>query len=73
MKIKISVCLSIFLFLFSTAFILEQKVHREFYVHKIESNVDSMKVVPINVQMIDVQQKLYEPFKSREYVRIVES
>ena len=73
MKIKISVCFSIFLLLFSIAFILQQKVHREFYVHKIESNNDSMKVIPINVQVTDVQQKLYEPFKSREYVRIVES
>ncbi|MBZ5752318.1 hypothetical protein M3184_06075 [Metabacillus litoralis] len=73
MKMKISVCLSIFLLLFSTAFLLQQKSHREFYVHKIESNIDNMKVIPINVQATDVQKKVYEPFKSREYVRIVDS
>ena len=72
MKVKTFVCLSIFLLLFSAAFLLEQKNDREFYVHQIESNTDYMKVIPINVQVTDVQKKLYEPFKSREYVRVVE-
>lgn len=73
MKMKISVCLSIFFLLFSLTWILQQKSDREFYVHKIESNIDSLKVVPLNVKISNVQQNFYEPFKSREYVRIVEN
>lgn len=67
---------SMFINIFSFIFInldTTTKSDREFYVHKIESNIDSLKVVPLNVKISNVQQNFYEPFKSREYVRIVEN
>lgn len=79
MKIKIAVCLALFLFLFSGAWVLQQKNQREFFYDKTEYQIHNMNVEPLNTTQLDsqlkmqganVQKKLYLPFKSREYVRI---
>ncbi len=73
MNMKILVSISIFILLFSAAWLLQQKNHEEFYVHKIELKTDPIMVAPLNVQASHVQEKRNTPFKPREYVRIIAS
>jgi hypothetical protein len=85
MKIKILVSLSIFSLLFSSAWLLQAQLqkHREFNVNKMESQINNLNVVPmnnvntpintnLNTEISNVQWKLFEPFKPREYVRIID-
>ncbi|KAA9023984.1 hypothetical protein [Niallia endozanthoxylica] len=85
MKIKIAVCLSIFFLLFSSAWLLQKQEpnHQETTLNEMESDINNLNAVPINVEysqlntnvntgMSNVQWKLSEPFKPREYVRIIE-
>lgn len=86
MKIKIVVSLSIFSLLFSSAWLLQVQLqsHREFNVNIMESQINNLNVVPmnnentpmntnLNTEISNVQWKLLEPFKPREYVRIIDS
>lgn len=85
LKIKIVVSFSIFLLLLSAAWFLQpqQQNHREFNVHKMESHINNLNVAPMNNEITtlntnlntgksNVQWNLFEPFKPREYVRIIE-
>ena len=85
LKIKIAVSFSIFLILLSAAWFLQQKYenHREFTVNQMESHINNLNVVPmnneitplntnVNTEESTIQWKLFEPFKPREYVRIIE-
>ncbi|NWQ42057.1 hypothetical protein MLOOGBEN_15270 [Bacillus sp. EB106-08-02-XG196] len=86
MKIKIGVCLSIFSLLFSSAWLLQAQLqnHREVNVNNMELQINNLNVVPmnnentpmntnLNTEISNVQWKLFEPFKPREYVRIIGS
>lgn len=85
MKIKIVSSLSIFIFLFSSAWLLEQhQNHLESKNHKLESNVNDLNTVPINYdnsqlntnlynEISNVHWELHKSFKPREYVRILKS
>jgi hypothetical protein len=85
LKIKIVVSLSIFLILLSAAFShQQQQYHQEYNVNQIDSDINNQHVVPIdyeftplhtniNTKESNQQWKLFEPFKPREYVRIIES
>jgi hypothetical protein len=86
MKIKIVVSLSIFSLLFSSAWLLQAQLqnHRKSDVNNMESHINNMNVVPMNnentpmntnfnTEISNVQWKLFEPFKPREYVRIIDS
>lgn len=81
MKIKILVCLSIFLLLFSTAWLLQEKNGREFNDNQTEFQTNNLEGVQLNTQnslynnqlntqVINTKSKLYKSFKPREYVRI---
>jgi hypothetical protein len=85
MKIKIVVSLSIFSLLFASAWLLQVQLqnHRKSDVTNMESH-NNMNVVPMNneytpmntnfnSELSNVQRKLFEPFKPREYVRIIDS
>jgi methyltransferase-like protein len=86
MKIKIVVSLSIFSLLFSAALLLHLQLqnNREINVNNMESHINNLNAVPINnentqlntisnSEISNVQWKLFEPFKPREYVRIIGS
>jgi hypothetical protein len=81
LKIKILVSLSIFLLLLSAAWFLQQQNHREFKVARTQSQINNLNVVPINNMNTNVKTEpspiqwklLFEPFKPREYVRIIHS
>lgn len=85
LKIKIGVSFSIFLLLLSAAWSLQQQEnHREFTMNKIDSPIKNQNAVPmnnevtplntnVNTEISDVQWNLFEPFKPREYVRIIHS
>jgi hypothetical protein len=86
MKIKIVVSLSIFSLLFASAWLLQAQLqtHREFNVNNMEPQINNLNVVPMNNEntplntnlnngMSNVQWKIFEPFKPREYVRIIDS
>lgn len=85
MKIKIVVSLSIFLILLSATFFYQQQQnHQEYNVNKMDSHLKNQHVVPMNNEITPLhtnvnskesnqQWKLFEPFKPREYVRIIES
>jgi hypothetical protein len=86
MKIKIVVSLSIFSLLFSAAFLLHFQLqnYREIKVNNMESHINNLNAVPINNEntqlntnvnsgISNVHWKLFEPFKPREYVRIIDS
>lgn len=85
LKIKIAVSSSIFLLLLTAAWYLQQQQdnHQEFTVNQMESQVNNLIVVPMNNEITPLnttlnteessfQWKLFEPFKPREYVRIIE-
>jgi hypothetical protein len=86
MKIKIVVSLSIFSLLFASAWLLQLQLqnHWKSDVNKMESHINNMNVVPmnndntpmntnLNTEISNVEWKLFEPFKPREYVRIINS
>jgi hypothetical protein len=85
LKIKIVVSLSIFLILLSAAFShQQQQYHQEYNVNQMDSDIKNQHVVPmnneintlrtnVNTKESNQQWKLFEPFKPREYVRIIES
>ncbi|MEH7113686.1 hypothetical protein V7124_15035 [Neobacillus niacini] len=86
MKIKIAVNFTIFIILLSAAWYLQkqQENDRKFTVNQMESRIINLNVVPMNNEISPlntnlnmeepiVQLKLFEPFKPREYVRIIES
>jgi hypothetical protein len=86
MKIKIVVSLSIFSLLFASAWLLQLQLqnHWKSDVNNMESHINNMNVVPmnndntpmntnLNTEISNVQWKLFEPFKPREYVRIIGS
>ncbi|PAE39786.1 hypothetical protein [Bacillus sp. 7884-1] len=86
MKIKMVVSLSIFSLLFVSAWFLQLQLqnHRKSDVINMESHINNLNVVPmnnentpmnanLNTEMSNVQWNLFEPFKPREYVRIINS
>jgi hypothetical protein len=79
MKIKIVVSLSIFSLLFVSAWLLQLQLqnHRKSDVTNMESHINNLNVVPmntnLNTEMSIVQWNLFESFKPREYVRIIDS
>jgi len=85
MKTKIAVCLSIFFLLFSSAWLLQKQQlnNQEVTTYEVESDPNRLNAIPINYDqpplntnvdtgITNVQWKSYEPFKPREYVRIIE-
>lgn len=86
MKMKIVVSLSIFSLLFASAWLLQLQLqnHQKSDVSNMESQINNMNIVPmksentpmntnLNTEVSNVQWKLFEPFKPREYVRIIDS
>jgi hypothetical protein len=86
MKIKMVVSLSIFSLLFVSAWLLQLQLqnHWKSDVNNMESHINNMNVVPmnndntpmntnLNTEISNVEWKLFEPFKPREYVRIINS
>lgn len=68
MRVKISVAIAIFVLLFASGLLLNQKEKREFYVPVFDQK--SMEVLPINNDLgVEVKQKI-KAFQSREYVRV---
>ena len=70
MQIKIIASLSIFILLFSLAWMLDKKATREFYDPSAVAEEEVVDIVPINYSVGNTGKKRYEIFKSREYVRI---
>lgn len=70
MKMKIIASLSIFILLFSLAWVFNNKENREFYDPMAIAEEEIVEIVPINYQVGNTGKKRYEIFKSREYVRI---
>ncbi|MDZ5472079.1 hypothetical protein SM124_10000 [Bacillus sp. 31A1R] len=68
MKIKVIASMSIFLLLFSVAWLFNSKEEREFYVPTAEDEV--VEIMPATYEIKGSQKKRYKAFKSREYVRI---
>lgn len=68
MKLKIIASISIFLLLFSVAWLLDTKEKREFYVPNAEDEV--VEIMPATYEIKGNQKKRFKMFKSREYVRI---
>lgn len=67
MKMRISIAISIFILLFSSAWLINQKGKREFYVPELE---EALEIFPIlNDIEAEVFQKI-KAYKSREYVRV---
>lgn len=74
MKIKTITAVSIFLLLFTLAWLWDQQHIREFYdpeKEKMADPGDVVEVLPMTYQL-DPLPKKYKVFKSREYVRIEE-
>jgi hypothetical protein len=84
MKIKVVVSLSIFSLLFVSAWLLQLQLqnHRKSDVTNMESQINNMNVVPmnnentpmntnLNTEISNFQWTFIEPFKPREYVRII--
>jgi hypothetical protein len=68
MKVKISVTISIFVLLFSSGWLLNQKENREFYVPVLDQ--ETVEILQINNELeAEVKQKI-KVFQSREYVRV---
>ena len=68
MKMRITVAISIFVLLFSFAWLLNQKGKREFYVPQLDE--EALEIFPIiNEIEVEVVRKI-KAFKSREYVRV---
>lgn len=73
MKMKIIASISIFLLLFSLAWLWEQQNTREFYEPKaLDGDEEIVEIMPLTNDVNDLKRKRYEVFKSREYVRIEE-
>ncbi|WP_394232003.1 hypothetical protein [Niallia oryzisoli] len=85
MKLKIILSLSIFSLLFSTAGFLQwqQQNQRESKVYKLQSNINYLNAVQINYEsaefnpqlnseLTNVEWRIHDPFKPREYVRKVQ-
>ena len=79
LKIKIAVSCSIFLLLLTAAWYLQEHNHREF--NPINSNSPNMvtinnEITTLNTNLstkkASLQWEFFEPFKPREYVRIIE-
>ncbi|WP_077214446.1 hypothetical protein [Bacillus dakarensis] len=71
MKLKVIASLSIFILLFSLAWVINNKDNREFYdPMAVAEEEEIVEIVPINYQVGNTGKKRYEIFKSREYVRI---
>jgi hypothetical protein len=66
MRKKIIASMSIFLFLLTGGYVIEQKDKREFYVPTVDEEI--VEILPVNY--MDKQKKRYKFFESREYVRI---
>lgn len=67
MKMRISIAISIFILLFSSAWLINQKGKREFYVPELE---EALEIFPrLNDIEAEVFQKI-KAYKSREYVRV---
>ncbi|WP_262305667.1 hypothetical protein [Neobacillus niacini] len=80
-KVKIIVSLSIFLLLFSAAWLWQQNNNPEYSDYKVESPPNNLNRVPLSIQNntlntyvnsqgLTAKPKLHKPFKPREYVRI---
>jgi hypothetical protein len=68
MKAKISVTISIFVLLFSSGWLLNQKENREFYVPVLDQ--ETVEILQINNELeAEVKQKI-KAFQPREYVRV---
>ncbi|MFP7300009.1 hypothetical protein [Neobacillus niacini] len=84
MKMKIAVSLSIFSILLACSWFLQLKLqnHRTSEVTNTQSHINNMNAVPMNndynvinanrnTGLPDLQWNFFEPFKPREYVRII--
>ncbi|MFE8702388.1 hypothetical protein ACFYKX_17460 [Cytobacillus sp. FJAT-54145] len=69
MKFKVLASISIFLLLFSVAWLLEQKEKREFFIPG-EAEEEVVEIVPANFQQEKNMKRRHKIFDSREYVRI---
>ncbi|MCM3570136.1 hypothetical protein [Neobacillus mesonae] len=73
MKKKMITCSFIFLFIFSAAFLLQQKNQLEFFEKQMDSTIENVNILPLGTQVDQVQRRMVEKFRPREYVRIAES
>lgn len=73
MRLKIIASISIFLLLFSLAWLWDNQNIREFYDPEIiaDDQAEVVEIMPMTNQMSPLSRK-YKIFKSREYVRIEE-
>jgi hypothetical protein len=73
MRLKIIASISIFLLLFSLAWLWDNQNIREFYDPEIiaDDQAEVVEIMPMTNQMSPLPRK-YKIFKSREYVRIEE-